>query len=211
LIIRDETDDIINRFSTNPSTEKSTGTSIPAPSRAIDGISSQIPVPTTERPEEIVRRTADGSNKRVAPFEWHVTANQQLYNKSEQFHIAVFCCRQTVTLRTMTWIMSEAQWLDEIPKAMQISEAVACAVRANAVNYMAKAAGATETPHQAFTEYASALKFLQRDLYDSIKQTSYETLFAVLLLGIFDVDNLQICSSLKLIIRFTMAKTWLLG
>src|SRR5438045_7725344 len=91
-----------------------------------------------------------------------------------KFHIAVFCCRQTVTLRTMTWVMSKAQWLDEIPKAMQISEALACVVRANAVNYTA---GATETPHQAFTEYASALKFLQRDLYDSI---SYETLFAVL-------------------------------
>ena len=72
---------------------------------------------------------------------------------------------------------------------MQISEALACAVRANAANYLAKAAGSQTTPHQALTQYGSALRFLQRDLYDSVKQTSNETLMTVLLLGIFDVEN----------------------
>ena len=73
---------------------------------------------------------------------------------------------------------------------MQTSEALTCVVRANAANYLAKAAGAQTMPHQALKEYGSALKFLQRDLYNSTKQTSNETLMTVLLLGIFDVQIL---------------------
>ena len=84
--------------------------------------------------------------------------------------------------------MTNATWLEALPDAMQISEALTCAVRANAANYLAKAAGAQTTPHQALREYGSALKFLQRDLYNSAKQTSDETLITVLLLGIFDVQ-----------------------
>jgi hypothetical protein len=110
-----------------------------------------------------------------------------LYNDIEQFQLAILCCRKTVGLRTLTWVVSDAQWLETLPTAMQISEALACAVRANAANYLARAAGAQTTPHQALTEYGSALRFLQRDLYNSAKQTSTETLMTVLLLGIFDV------------------------
>jgi Fungal specific transcription factor domain len=92
--------------------------------------------------------------------------------------------------------MSDAKWFEMILKAMESSEALTCAVHANAVNYMAKAAGAATTPHQAYTEYAYALKFLQRDLYHPVKQTSNETLFAVLLLGIFDVLSPNIVNML---------------
>jgi hypothetical protein len=84
--------------------------------------------------------------------------------------------------------MSDAKWIDTISGAMQASEALTCAVRANAVNYLARAAGAKTTPYQAYTEYSSALCYLQRDLYHPVKQKSPETLFTVLLLGIFDVQ-----------------------
>ena len=83
--------------------------------------------------------------------------------------------------------MSDAKWVDTISGAMQASEALTCAVHANAANYLARAAGAKTTPYQAYTEYSSALSYLQRDLYHPVKQKSHETLFTVLLLGIFDV------------------------
>lgn len=84
--------------------------------------------------------------------------------------------------------MSNAKWVETLPNAMQRSKALTCTVRANAANYLAKAAGAQTTPHQALREYGSALEFLQRDLYNPAKQTSNETLITVLLLGIFDVQ-----------------------
>jgi Fungal specific transcription factor domain len=133
---------------------------------------------------------------------WYIGANQRIYNQLEQLHLSVFCCRQAATLRTFTRVMSDAKWLEMIPKAMESSEAVTYAVRANAANYMAKAAGAIKIPYQACTEYASALKFLQRDLYHPVKQTNDETLFAVLLLGVFDVMNCNIYILMKLGSKF---------
>jgi hypothetical protein len=192
LIIKDETDNIVSRFSNKQSTETSTRTSSPNTSQFIDGISLitsiLTPAPDPTESTTAVERISP-SAKYGGRTQWYIGANQRLYNQLEHLHLAVLCCRQTVTLRTLTWVMSDAKWLEMIPKAMQLSEALTCAVRANAANYMAKAAGAITTPYQAYTEYASALKFLQRDLYHPVKQTSNETLFAVLLLGIFDVRN----------------------
>jgi Fungal specific transcription factor domain len=103
--------------------------------------------------------------------------------------------------------MSDAKWIDTIAGAMQVSKALTCAVRANATNYLAKAAGATTTPHQAYEEYSSALRHLQRDLYHPVKQKSNETLFTVLLLGIFDVYHLKV----EIDCRFIMVRTLLHG
>jgi hypothetical protein len=190
LIIKDETDNIVSRFSDKQSTETSTRTSTPSTSQSIDGISLITPIPTSvpdlTESTTTVEKVLSPPAKYDDHTQWYIGANQRLYNQLEQLHLAVLCCRQTVTLRTLTWVMSDAKWLEIIPKAMQLSEALTCAVRANAANYLAKAAGAITTPHQAYIEYASALKFLQRDLYHPVKQTSNETLFAVLLLGIFD-------------------------
>ena len=80
-----------------------------------------------------------------------------------------------------------------LPTSMQASKALSSAVRAVAVNYLARVQGAQTTPHQALTQYGNALTFLQRDLYDSAKQTKDETLVTVLLLGIFDVPKSRRC------------------
>jgi hypothetical protein len=85
--------------------------------------------------------------------------------------------------------MSDSKWHEIMSSAMQQSTALTCAIRANSEKYLASMAGAKVTPPRVFLEYQSALQFLQRDLYDSVKQKSYETLFAVLLLGIFDVNT----------------------
>ena len=83
--------------------------------------------------------------------------------------------------------MSETKWSEMIPKTMDKSEALTSAMRANAVNYLAREAGAVTTPNEALKQYESALRFLQMDLYHPVKQRSNETLFTVLLLGLFDV------------------------
>jgi hypothetical protein len=113
-------------------------------------------------------------------------------------------------LGTLTWVASDAKWLETLPNAMQISQALTCAVCANAINYLAKAEGAQTTPPQALKEYGSALIFLQRDLYNSAKQTSNETLMTVLLLGIFDVQILYDCNNTNQT-RHSMLKILVLG
>ena len=83
--------------------------------------------------------------------------------------------------------MSDEKWIELLPEMMARSEALTSVIHANAATYLAKASGATNTPRQAFTHYAYALKGLQKDLYDPARQTSDETLFAIILMGIFDV------------------------
>lgn len=189
LIIKDETNTILTRFS------KTSRGSSRAPSVPTQGIQelnsnqcSEVYL-ATPGPSSTGATIADSDEEIV---KWNPVANQRLSDDTEQFSIAVFCCQKTVTLRTLAWVMSDAKWIDTIAGAMQVSKALTCAVRANAANYLAKAAGATTTPYQAYEEYSSALRHLQRDLYHPVKQKSNETLFAVLLLGIFDVHLLRL-------------------
>ena len=105
----------------------------------------------------------------------------------EQNQVALFCCRETVNLRTLSWIMSDNKWVAVLPEMVCRSKALTSAMNVNAATYIAKLSGATTTPRQALTHYASALKELQRDLYDPVRQASDETLFAIILLGVFDV------------------------
>lgn len=85
--------------------------------------------------------------------------------------------------------MSDEKWINLLPEMMGRSDALTSVVYANASTYLAKRAGATATPQEALTHYAYSLKELQRDLYDPGRQTSDETLFAIILLGVFDVRS----------------------
>jgi hypothetical protein len=85
--------------------------------------------------------------------------------------------------------MSDEKWIGILPEMMDRSEALTSVIHANAANYLARARGANSTPRQALTHYSYALKELQRDLYNPIRQTSDETLFAIILLGVFDVRS----------------------
>jgi hypothetical protein len=105
----------------------------------------------------------------------------------EQNQVALYCCRETVNLRTLSWIMSDEKWVDHLPEMMSHSNALTSVIHANAATFLAKMAGAMSTPLQALTHYIKALNELQQDLYDPIRQTSDETLFAIILLGVFDV------------------------
>jgi hypothetical protein len=158
----------------------------------------------TQTPSSTGATIADSDEEII---KWNPVANQRLSNETEQLSLAVFCCQKTVTLRTLAWVMSDAKWVDTISGAMQVSKALTYAVRANAANYLAKAAGATVTPNQAFEEYGSALQCLQKDLYHPVKQKSNETLFTVLLLGIFDVHRPKVIIDR----RYTMVRTLLRG
>jgi len=148
----------------------------------INRLSKRIPTGQEQTREEIIE---------FGRTEWNVVGNQRLYNEVEQPYLAIFCCREMVTLRTLSWVLSEAKWHQMISEAHRSPEALLCAIRANAANYLARVSGAGVTPYRAFTEYSSALNYLQRDLYDRVKQRSSETLFTILLLGLFDVLSLE--------------------
>jgi hypothetical protein len=105
----------------------------------------------------------------------------------EQNQVAWFCYRETVCVKTLSWIMSDEKWVDLLPEMMSRSEALTSVIHANAVSHLAKMKEATSTPRQALTFHTKALKELQGDLYDPIRQTSDETLFAIILLGVFEV------------------------
>jgi hypothetical protein len=105
----------------------------------------------------------------------------------ERNQVALFCCRETVNFKTLSWIMSDEKWIGILPEMMDRSDALTSVIHANAANYLARVRGANSTPRQALTHYSYALKELQRDLYNPVRQTSDETLFAIILLGVFDV------------------------
>lgn len=189
LIIKDETQQTIHRISGKQALEESlNASSLPASSdnELMSPILAQMPA--TQNDE-----TVDAQVRSPTEFiwayntDWVPVANQRLYKKVEEFQLAVYCCKEAITLGTLGWVMTEWNWLHTIAGTMQLSKALACAIRSNAVNWVAKASGAQTAPHQAIIEYTSALKHLQCDLYDSVKQRSWETLFVVLLLGIIDV------------------------
>jgi hypothetical protein len=119
--------------------------------------------------------------------EWLSLSKVRMAPIYEQNQVALFCCRETVNLRTLSWIMSDDKWIDLLPEMMGRSEALTSVIHANASTYLSKLSGATSTPRQALTHYAYALRELQKDLYDPARQTSDETLFAIILLGVFDV------------------------
>lgn len=107
----------------------------------------------------------------------------------ERDQVALHCCRETISLRTLSWVMSDEKWIQLLPYMMSRSESLASVIRANAATSLAKAQGAINTPDQALTHYVDALREVQQDLYDPVRQKSDETLFAIILLGVFDVSS----------------------
>ena len=181
LIIKDETEKLINKFTNNQRKcveGSEVGPSSVSTERKKDTAQKPIrnPLPVCSDPRQVADRLF------FCPV-----SNTRLYNAHEQLNLVVFCCKKTLTLRAFTWVMSETKWSEMIPKTMDKSEALTSAMRANAVNYLAREAGAVTTPYEALKQYESALHFLQMDLYHPVKQRSNETLFTVLLLGLFDV------------------------
>jgi len=122
----------------------------------------------------------------------------------ERDQVALHCCRETISLRTLSWVMSDEKWIQLLPEMMSRSESLASIIRANAATFLAKARGAKDTPQQALAHYSCALQRIQLDLYDPIRQKSDETLFAIILLGVFDVHFLLHLSNN---IRFTTIRT----
>jgi len=121
--------------------------------------------------------------------EWYPGSEIRISPAYEQNQVALFCCRETVNLKTLSWIMSDEKWINLLPDMMGRSDALTSVIYANAATYLAKRAGATVTPRQALAHYSYSLQGLQRDLYNPDRQTSDETLFAIILLGVFDVRS----------------------
>lgn len=129
--------------------------------------------------------------------EWHIDDNTEFLSSItnvvrmtpsyERDQFALYCCRETISLRTLNWVMSDEKWIQLLPEMMSRSNSLASVIHANAATYRAKAQGARKTPSQALAHYAHALSAIQQDLYDPVRQKSDETLFAIVLLGVFDV------------------------
>ena len=194
LILKDETQTVIKRLQkrTKAST---TGTSTQTTCRDPSTEGADSPS-SSDQDDQLVRKsTGFNCHEPTVQYpdvddssEWYPSiAKVQMTPAYEQSQVALFCCRETVNLRTMSWIMADDKWIELLPEMMARSEALTSVIHANASTYLAKAAGADTTPRQALTHYAYALKELQRDLYDPLRQTSDETLFAIILLGVFDV------------------------
>jgi hypothetical protein len=184
LILKDETPTVIKRFQ-----KRSDGYD--------NRLCGSIDSPTTTDCETSVsvKNDVKGVQQPIRyqddndTLEWFPGRKIQISPVYEQNQVALFCCRETVNLRTLSWIMSDEKWINLLPEMMGRSEALTSVIYANAATYIAKSAGATTTPRQAFTHYLCSLRGLQRDLYSPDRQTSDETLFAIILLGVFDVPS----------------------
>ena len=184
LILKDESQTVVKRFgkpSDGSSAEELCGSS-----------SSNVKFPpSTDREKPVFVNNEVSNRSQAIPypdvndlFPGNKIRMTPVYEKNQT---ALFCCRETVTLRHLSWLMSDDKWVDLLPEMMGRSDALTFAIYANAESHIAKMAGATLTPRQALTYHLKALKELQRDLYDPIRQTSDETLFSIILLGVFDV------------------------
>ena len=188
LILKDETPTVIKRFrkrsggSSNEELCASSSSNIDSPPPSID-CEKLVPVNYEVSNSKKVIQYPDVNNH----LEWYPGNKIQMTPVYQHTQVALFCCRETVNLRTLSWIMSDEKWVDLLPEMMSRSDALTSVIYANASTYLAKMAGAISTPRQALIHYAKALRGLQRDLYDPVRQTSDETLFAIILMGVFDV------------------------
>jgi len=192
LILKDETDTVIKRFrkrSKKSNSEDVTGTDYLESSNSTTSNAAELEnldtndCPETNRTNGIQYADKDDST------EWYAVAKLRMTPHYERNQVALFCCRETINLRTLSWVMSDDKWIELLPEMMDRSETLTSVIHANAANYVAKLAGARASRRQALTHYSYALGQLQRDLYDPIRQRSDETLFAIILLGLFDVSK----------------------
>jgi len=201
LIMKDETQAVMQRFGRkNESSPQSASASAPtsgapSPSSTIENSSSRgsISGASSVSSDNHVRRYQDFNDPQEFDNQQvlHVPQNQMtpIY---EQNQVALYCCRETVNLRTLSWIMADEKWVDLLPEMMSRSTALTSVIYANAATYIAKVSGSKRTPKTALNHYITALRALQEDLYHPGQQTSDETLFSIILLGVFDVRSLNL-------------------
>lgn len=191
LILKDETQTTIKRF------EKRTRK--PSTKDACDPPSTRSASParaTADDPGLIGNGNSNSHKANTWNFddtsEWFpsITNPVRITPIYERDQVALHCCRETISLRTLSWVMSDEKWIQLLPEMMSRSGSLASIIHANAATYLAKARGAKDTPSQALAHYSHALRGIQNDLYDPIRQKSDETLFAIILLGVFDVSFL---------------------
>jgi hypothetical protein len=190
LILKDETATVIKRFQKR--NQEPISSSVPPcgePSSSTDGSPSADNEQNLQTLEDVPENPIMMQSQ-SSPPQGYPQIETQLSPFYEANQVALYCCRATVNVRTLSWIMADDKWIDILPEMMGRSEALTSAIHANASTYLARTYGANVTPRQALTHYSYALKELQRDLYDPLRQTSDETLFAIILLGVFDVSCL---------------------
>jgi hypothetical protein len=140
--------------------------------------------------------------------QWNMVSTSALSRLYERQQVALFCCRKTINLQTQSLPMPDHAWADIVPRMMESSQALSSILTANAVNYLAKSAGAKTTPGEALNYYSLSLKVLQQDLYDPVRQKSDETLFTVIMMAIFEVTFFILIS---LTARFAIITMFLHG
>jgi Fungal specific transcription factor domain len=200
LIMKDETQDVVKRFGKKPADRSSpespllsaSTSSAPSPSSTPDdshfasrgsisgdsSFSNDVPAQKYQEFNDL----QEFDNQEIIPI-----PQNPMMPVYEQNQVALHCCRETVNLRTLSWIMSDEKWVDLLPEMMSRSNALCSVIYANAATYLARRSGANSTPKIAINHYITALRELQLDLYDPVRQASDETLFSIILLGVFDV------------------------
>jgi hypothetical protein len=191
LILKDETESTRIRFETKTRKQsKIDACDVPSSTRSA--------TPAAAQTEDSTATVNDNShNQQIGAWniddtsEWFpsITSAVRMTPVYERDQVALYCCRETISLRTLSWVMSDEKWIQLLPEMMSRSDSLASVIHANAATYLAKARGARNTPSQALAHYAHALRGVQQDLYDPIRQKSDETLFAIILLGVFDVTS----------------------
>jgi hypothetical protein len=183
LILKDETQIVIKRLR-----KRCNGSSTEEEFCASSSSNADSPPPSAEHEKSVsgCRQVIQYTHVNN-PLEWFPGSKIRMTPAYEQYQVALSCCRDTINLRTLSWIMSDEKWMDHLPEMMGCSDALTSVIYANASTYLAKMAGAISVPPQALRYYEKALKALQRDLYSPVRQTRDETLFAIILLGVFDV------------------------
>jgi len=192
--MKDETQAVMRRFgkknerSSQNASDSAPTPSAQSPSSTIENSSSRGSISGASSAGSDVRRYQDFND----PQEFDNRQVLHLYQNQltpiyEQNQVALYCCRETVNLRTLSWIMADEKWVDLLPEMMSRSSALTSVIYANAATYLAKVSGSKLTPKTALNHYITALGALQEDLYYPGRQTSDETLFSIILLGVFDV------------------------
>jgi Fungal Zn(2)-Cys(6) binuclear cluster domain/Fungal specific transcription factor domain len=119
--------------------------------------------------------------------EWLPVSKSRMMPLYERGQVALYCCRETVTSRTLNWIMADEKWVGVLPDMMARSQALTSVIYANAANYFARVNGSQSPPDEVWAHYARGLKQLQKDLDHPLRQRSDETLLSIILLGVFEV------------------------
>src|SRR5208282_5317468 len=124
---KDETQTVINRFR-----QRSDGSSS-EDLCASSSSNADSPPPSTESEKSVsdCRQVVPYTDVND-PLEWFPGNKIRMTPVYEQNQVALHCCRETVNLRTLSWIMSDEKWVDLLPEMMGRSVALTSVIYANA-------------------------------------------------------------------------------